>query len=143
MTGSRVHTRALQQCLRLLGIVLAAATCGGDEPTAQQPPTPGELVVRLSSPSGDDAAVKFSLTASTGTISGVVESCSGCKLFLARRSETRYEGIVIGAVSPGPLLRVSVSDTRRSSDYTGKVEEVSGPDLALRDPAAYSLAFGS
>lgn len=119
----------------LLSFLLAGiVSCGGG-------PEAGNLTLRLATPNNDDGAIQFRLTAAAPNIlNGVSVLCSGCRLFEKRVSDTEILGIVTGNVSAGDLLRVSVSDIKTPTLYSGSVTSVAARDYSLRSANGYVLS---
>lgn len=117
----------------LVSAVVALATCDGG-------PTAGELEVHLTAATGGVQAVRFSVT---GTESRMVESaeaaCAGCQLFTARFGDRELRGVVIGAMTPGPLLRILVSDAGEPAAYSAAVVEAADAGYGLLDAGEFRL----
>ena len=61
-------------------------------------------------------------------------------MFEKRVSDTEILGIVTGNVSAGDLLRVSVSDIKTPTLYSGSVTSVAARDYSLRSANGYVLS---
>ena len=106
-------------------------------------PRAGELVVNFASPSADDWAVRFSVTATAPqTLQGLSATCSGCQAFVRQVSETELRVIVYGGPLPtSEVARVSVSNTRVPTAYTVTLQEVAGGDLGIYSPSSRGLSL--
>jgi hypothetical protein len=114
-------------------MILVAGSC-------QEGPTAGDLVVNLVSPNSDDGAVKFTLTGPPSAgITALTAACGNCRLFSARRGDAEYQGVIIGDLTAGALLRMTVADVKKAGNYVGRVDEVSSRTSELRTASAYSL----
>ncbi len=120
----------------VLGAALAgSASCSG--------PVAGELTVSLTTPNTDDGAIKVRVTASESKeITGISVACSGCRLFFEQPSATEVLAVLTGDLAAGPLLRVSVSDTKAPSAYSVQISQVASRSFALRSTSGYGLTIG-
>jgi hypothetical protein len=127
----------------LLGITVVALIAACEEPTVEpQGPTPGELVAELTTPNSDDGALRFVVTAQPpASVISISPECVACLVFSLRMSDTETRAVVTGALGPGPLIRVVVSDTRSMAAYRAQVQEVASQSLVLRATHGYSLAL--
>ena len=118
------------------GVALAAsASCSG--------PVAGELTVSLTTPNTDDGAIKVRVTASESKeITGISVACNGCRLFFEQPSPTELLAVVTGDLAAGPLLRVSVSDTKAPSAYSVQISQVASRTFQLRSTSRYGLTIG-
>jgi hypothetical protein len=120
----------------LIGIFLAALGCGDGGPLA------GDLVFQFGTPNADDGAVQFRIVATTpNTLTGVAAACTGCRVFKEQVSDTEIRGIVVGTLSTGDLLRVSVSDTKTPELYAATVVRVASSSYVVKTGAGYSLVI--
>ncbi|HUF50620.1 MAG TPA: hypothetical protein VMN60_07305 [Longimicrobiales bacterium] len=121
-------------CAALL-VIAAGAACGDDN---AGPPTPGTLLLSLTTPAADDGAVLVRLTGPG--ITGVQPASSSHQLFWRLASEEEARAIVIGGIQSGPLLTVHVPDVRRASEYAAELGEVAALSDSLRAAiTGYSL----
>jgi hypothetical protein len=120
-----------------LAAVLAAGSCDGG-------PEAGELTVTLETAQTGVGAVAFAVsTLEPNTVNGVAAACSGCQVAAVAVSEREMRGILIGDVSSGGVLHVSVSNIKRPTHYTVRVLDAAtkefatlkASDLILRLPA--------
>lgn len=121
-------------------LVLVSAvqlSCGDAGPTA------GELVVNFESPSSDDWAVRFTVTASSPeTVEGLAATCSGCQAFVRKVSNSELRVIIYGGPLPtSEVARLSVSNMRALSGYSVTLLEVAGGDLGIYAPATRGLSL--
>ena len=93
------------------------------------------LKLELSSPSGDDGAVLFTITG------GPVESVEGAgyAIFSARPDANRMRVIVMGKLSPGIIAQIRIRDRDQASRYSVTVDQVAGLDHLEREPGGYAL----
>ena len=113
-------------------LVLVLGSC-------KEGPKAGELEVSLTTPNSDDGAIQFTATAATPlTITGATAACAGCKIFLVKISNTQYRGVVTGNVVAGPLMRLSVPDTRVRSSYTIQLNAIASRTFVIRSINGYS-----
>lgn len=116
----------------LAGAGLALGSCSG--------PVAGDLTVSLVTPNSDDGAVLVKVTASASNeVTAASAACSGCRIFLEKLSPTELRAVITGPVVAGPLLRVSVTDTRSPSGYTVQVQQVASRTYQVRSTSPYSL----
>lgn len=109
-----------------------AAACDG--------PTAGEFSVDLVTPSATDGAILFRIeTPSAMDVGDVTASCSGCRAFPYRISDTELYCVVTGNLTSGPLARIAVSNVGMRSVYEVAILEVSGRDRRLRSIVGYEL----
>ncbi len=128
-------TRRLARFALLAGMALALGSCSG--------PAAGELTVSLVTPNSDDGALVVRVTASESQeITGATVACTGCKIFPERPSATELRAVVTGDLVAGPLVRVSVTDTKSPTSYTVTVQQVASRTFQVRSPSGYSLTIG-
>jgi hypothetical protein len=117
-----------------LGLALVGLSCDGTKA--------GELGVDLTTPNSDDGAVQFTaIAAAPLSITGGTASCSGCKLFLVKVSDTQYKGVVTGNIGAGALFRLGVSDTKKPANYSVVINAVSSRTSVLRTASGYSATL--
>ncbi len=124
--------------LSVIAAVFAAGiSCDGG-------PTAGELQIHFATPTNDDGAIRFVVTAqSPNVLEEVTAACAGCQAFTRRISDTEIRVILVGALETGTVARVTVSDTRPLSAYTLTLQEVAGRDLEIYSTITRQLVFGS
>jgi uncharacterized protein (DUF2141 family) len=122
--------------LGLLAVAtLALGSCSG--------PVAGDLTVSLVTPNSDDGAILVSVTASeTKELTGATVACSGCQIFQEQPSATQIVAVVTGDLVAGPLVRVSVTDTKAPSSYTVRIQQVASRTYQVRSVNGYSLTIG-
>ena len=117
----------------LVACATLGLSCGGDGgPSA--PPEPGPVTVSLTTPRTDDGALVLSL-AGPGLTAGAVSSASPSYVVHARASSGEVRVFVMGDITSGPLLRVTVPDPRAAASF-----QVTILDAADRANAAVPLA---
>ena len=122
---TRLVRRAVVSCCIVLG------ACGGkDSPTTPPAPVPGDLTVSLSTSYSDDRALLFTLTG-PGPITAV-QSSSTAYYVQYRSSGASLRIAVFGHLVNGPVLRFSVPDVAKSSQYLATVQEAADPQNNLR-----------
>ncbi len=130
---SRTSFAQIARNAGLLALLLWGAACGDQAPVSG----PGPLTATLSSPHGAEGAAVIVLL---GDAVGEVSPAGGATVYsLAGDSQVR---VVLMDTSPsgGELsFVVEVADTTQPPAYV--IEEVAGPDDALRDASAYTLEF--
>lgn len=126
---------------RLLGLgmlavaALALGSCSG--------PVAGDLTVTLVTPNSDDGAILVRVTASASKeVTGATVVCGGCKIFKEQPSATELVAVVTGNLVAGPLVRVSVTDTKSPKSYTVQVQQVASRTYQVRSLSGYSLTIG-
>lgn len=129
--------RILPRLAALATVIVSGANCRGS--TENNDPTPGDLTISLASPNSDDGAIRLRISGVT-TSTPIVAAGSGKEVFLSSTGSTSTRVIVTGAISAGPLLRITVPDTRKDEDYSVVVEEVASTDYAVRPTAGYVLS---
>jgi hypothetical protein len=119
----------------LVGAALALGSCAG--------PVAGDLTVSLVTPNSADGALRGSVTASESQeLTGAAVACSGCQMFKEQPSATQIVAVVTGDVVAGPLVRVSVTDTKAPSSYTVRIQQVASRTYQVRSTNGYSLTIG-
>jgi hypothetical protein len=122
--------------LSVLAVTLAATLSCDSGPTA------GELDIHFSTPTNDDGAIRFVVTAqSPYVLEEVSAACAGCEAFARKISDTEIRVILFGALETGIVARVMVSDTRAHSGYTLTLQEVAGADLGIYSTTTRRLEF--
>jgi hypothetical protein len=120
----------------LLAVVLVAACDGG--PASDQP-RPGDLLVSLSTPNADDRALLVSI-AGPEEISAVA-AASPAFVVHTRTQGTTTRVAVFGSLADGPVLRLTVPDTRRAAEYTATVLDAADGGNADRAATGYALGL--
>lgn len=110
--------------------------CGKDStgPEAQR----GQLTVEVQTSGSGGAA--FLVTVTGDSIANPVAANASHRIdsFVSGRT---MKAAVIGSVSSGPLLRFTVPDVNRSSQYSVTLNQVAGSDNALQATATYTLTI--
>jgi len=120
----------------LAAVFLVGLSCDGG-------PTAGELDIHFSSPTNDDTAIRFVVTARPpALLEEVSAACTGCQAFTRKVSDSEIRVILLGTLATGTVARVTVSDTRAASAYTLTLQEVAGSDLGIYPPSTRRLEFG-
>jgi hypothetical protein len=123
--------------LSVLAVTLAATLSCDSGPTA------GELDIHLTTPTNDDGAIRFVVTAqSPHVLEEVSAACVGCEVFTRKLSDTEIRVILFGSLATGIVARVMVSNTRAPSGYTLTLQEVAGADLGIYSTSTRRLEFG-
>jgi hypothetical protein len=127
----------------LLGaLVLPLLSCVHDSltrPDDGEKPIPGVLVVRLSTPNTDDAALLVTVTGPV-TASGITAAAPGTVLHLHQRGDTTTAAL-FGSFASGPLLHLAVPDVRAVDQYTARIVEVADDANVLRSEfGGYAVA---
>ena len=122
--------------LGLLAVLaLLSGSCSG--------PVAGELTISLVTPNSDDGAIVVRVTASESKeITSAMVACGGCRIFMEQPSATELRAVVTGDLAAGPLVRVSVTDTKQPSSYTAQITAVAGRTFQVRSASGYSLTVG-
>jgi hypothetical protein len=116
------------------GLVLGSCSSG---------PVAGDLTVSLMTPNGDDGAILVSVTASESKeLTGATVACGDCQIFREQPSATQIVAVVTGDLLAGPLMRVSVTDTKSPSSYTVRIQQVASRTYQVRSTSGYSLTIG-
>lgn len=131
---SRIATRVGMA----LVVIALLGGCGEDsDPTSV--PSPGQVIVTLSTPHQDDGAALVRVTGPGFTTARPVSASSDVFWRLTASGELR--AIVIGGLASGPILTVDVPDTSRSGAYTATLLEVAATDDLLRaDLSGYAIS---
>jgi hypothetical protein len=120
----------------IAALALAAGSCSSG-------PVAGDLTMSLSTPNSDDGAIVVRVTGSTSKeITRAAAACSGCRIFLEQPSATELRAVVTGSLVAGPLLTLSVSDTKSPGAYTTQVQQVASRTFQVRSTSGYSLTIG-
>ncbi len=128
-----IARRARGAILVLAAAGLAACDAG---------PKSGQLTFELTAPLGNTGAVVFSvLGVAPLAVQGVVPACVGCQVFMTSLTDQELRGVVIGPLTTGPLVHVTVSDIRRPEAYTAEIREVAANDHTLLAATGYTLAL--
>jgi hypothetical protein len=126
--------RPLVRALAILALPAALATCSG--------PVAGDLTVSLVTPNADDGAIVVRVTASQSKeITGAAVACTGCRIFTEQPSSTELRAVVTGDLVAGPLVHVSVSDTKAPAAYSVQIVQVANRSYQLRSSSGYSFSI--
>jgi hypothetical protein len=122
--------KGVRWILAMVALLSVGAACS-DEPTGTpvDPPGAGMLVLYLTTPHADDGVVMFELTGPA--IDGATAANGSLRLF-TRRAGDVLVGVVLGAVSDGPVVTLQVPDVGTAGDYRARVLEVADRQDALR-----------
>jgi hypothetical protein len=115
----------LIKCAALL-LLLGTAAC--EDGVA--PPEPGTALVNLGTTATDAGAVLITMTGPG--ITNIKPANSSYEVFWRLASDTEMRILVVGAITPGPLLTAEVSDVGRLDSYMTELVEVAGRDGALK-----------
>lgn len=124
-----------------------AMLCGGALVTAgcsssSEGPVAGELEVRLTTPNVDDRAVLLRLAGRQSAVTA--PSGSPNRVLVAPGLGDTVRVLVIAPqgqrLSAGPLLRVTVPDTRQTASYAARVLDVASTGYLKRPTTGYLLA---
>ncbi|HXV85436.1 MAG TPA: hypothetical protein VD793_02000, partial [Gemmatimonadales bacterium] len=139
--GEAVRRRApLWMGAALAGVVLGNGCKPGTDP--EPAPAPGTFTVNLTTPNSDDGALLVRITGTGGeTVTDVVTTCSGCKLFKAVVSGTEVRGVITGTISAGAVATVTVSDTNKKGSYSVTILDVASRTYVKRALTGYGLAL--
>jgi len=119
-------------------LALAALTVGSCEPG----PVAGDLTLSLVTPNSDDGAILVRVFASAPMeVTNAVVACGNCRLFKEQPSPSELRAVVTGDLVAGPLLRVSVTDTKTPSSYTVQIQQVASRTYQVRSTSGYSLTI--
>lgn len=127
-------TRRLPRLALLAGLALGLGSCSG--------PVAGELTISLATPNSDDGAILVRVTASASKeITSAAVACTGCRIFMEQPSATELRAVVTGDLVAGPLVRVSVTDTKSPDAYTVQIQQVASRTFQVRPTSGYSLTI--
>ena len=120
----------------LLGLVLAAAACSGE-----QGPVAGELSIRVATPRASDRALLFVVT---GRQTGVTAAPGSGYLVFAAAGAGDTTRIVVAApagrgIAAGEVARIAVADVRQAGSYAVRLADVAAATYAVGDTAGVSL----
>ncbi len=128
-------TRRLSRLALLAGLALTLGSCSG--------PVAGELTITLATPNSDDGAILVVVTASESKeITSATLACSGCQIFQEQPSATELRAVITGDLVAGPLVRVSVTDTKSPDAYRVQIQQVASRTFQVRLTSRYSLTIG-
>ena len=121
--------------LAALALVAAAAlltTCGD----SVEPPVPGWVNVRLTTPNADDGGILF-------TVAGAQVDSVRLRFvntFMRRESESSVRVVVAGTLSDAVVVaQVLVPDVNTLEPYTLTIHEVASRTFQQRSPSGYTL----
>lgn len=120
----------------LLAAVAITVNCGGGG-TENNDPTPGDLTLTLNTPNSNDGAIRLTITGPDAP-TAVTAVGGGVQVFKSALGTTMTI-IVTGALADGPLLHITVPDTRDDEDYNVAVNEVSSTSYAVVATTGYSV----
>jgi hypothetical protein len=121
-----------------LAVLMAlSVNCGGG--TEPDDGHAGTLVIELTTPNADDAAIKLTINSPVAP-TAISAAEDGLEVFRTGDLGTSTTVIVTGAMAAGPLLKIRVPDTREDEQYSATVVQVASTTYALRSNAGYALA---
>jgi hypothetical protein len=121
----------------LAAIVIGGLSCGDSTG-----PGPGQLKVRLTSPTATlDSAIVLTISGPAALTS--VTAGTGLRLFQQPLGGTSTRFALVGSLTNGTtILTVGVRDVNELTQYTGTIEGVAMPNYQLRTLAGgYALAI--
>lgn len=126
-----ISTRAI---LMPLAAIAALATCGGGN---DNNPTPGSLVVQVTSTTSEDGAILLTLAGSNITN---VRASRGT-IQTAVIDNTHVKVLLLGSLGSGDLIEFDVPDPDKAGNYSATIVQVAGRSnsYALLQPAAFTL----
>lgn len=90
----------------------------------------GELAFDFDQVPAGAGAVAFAIvTMAPNTLAGVSPACAGCQVFTLALSDTEIRGVLVGTLTAGPALRVTVSNIKRPEQFTARVLQAAGTDF--------------
>lgn len=125
----------------MLVLLLATATCTETPtgPPAPPVPVPGTLVVRLTTPNQNDAAIVVRLSGPDVT---QLQSGNAAYQLHTRAAGASQRIALFGTLTTGPVLRFHVPDVARLSEYSAQVVEVADDSNDMRaELAGYDVAI--
>lgn len=129
--------RRISRLTAVVALVAFGVNCGGGG-TENNDPTPGDLTIELTTPNGDDAAIKLTITAPVAP-TAITAAAAGLQVFRSGPIGTTTTVVITGDMSAGALLHLTVPDTRQDEDYTATVVQVASTTYALRGNTGYAL----
>ena len=123
--------RVLIGVITLIGVAAVLTTCRD----SVEPPLPGWVDVRLTSPNGDDGGILF-------TVSGAqIDSVRSAfpNTFTRQESASVVRVIVTGTLTSGVVAQVFVPDVHVLSPYATSLVEIASRTFEQRSPAGYTL----
>jgi hypothetical protein len=121
--------------LALLGVGLS---CGG----ASMGPKAGTATVSLVTPNGDDGAVLVTLTGPG--LANAQSASSSYHVYWRAVSPSEVRAIVVGDLTAGAVLTVSIDDVGKIGQYGGTVvEAASRSDVVRSSTAGYGVKFAA
>ena len=126
-----ISTRAL---LLPLAAIAALATCGGGN---DENPTPGSLIVQVTSTTSEDGAILLTIQGSKVTN---VRPLRG-SIWINLVDNTHQKILLRGSLDAGNLIEFDVPNPDKVANYTATVEQVAGRSnsYALLLPANFPL----
>jgi hypothetical protein len=116
--------------LLLLLAVASVLSCG--DTSGPPAPTPGTLLLHLTTPHDDDAALLLHLTGPSIAPPSVAAATGAQQLFAQAATGGGVNVALFGSLGAGPLLRMQVPDVSRASEYRVTVLEAADSSNALR-----------
>jgi hypothetical protein len=113
-----VSARRAVPAVAVTALAALLLTCGKGDPV--QPPTPGWVNLRLTTPNTDDGGILFVVS---GPQVDSVRSAFA-NTFLRREGAGSVRVVIVGSLSAGVIGQVLVPDTRAAAGYSATVVEV-------------------
>lgn len=121
-----------------LALMGAGMACGG----GSTGPKAGTATVSLVTPNGDDGAVQLTLTGPG--LANAQSASSSYNVYWRAVSPTEVRAIVVGNLSAGAVLTVSIDDVGKVGQYGGTVvEAASRNDVVRPSVAGYGVTFAA
>jgi hypothetical protein len=127
--------------LLLLAVALLVLVSCSDA-TGPTAPTPGTLLLTLSSPHDDDGALLLHVAGPAITPAAVAAATGTLQVFARSGTDGGVAVAVFGSPGAGPLLRLQVTDVTRYDAYHVTVVEAADANNVLRAVVTgYSARF--
>ena len=119
---------------RALVVAMAAASCSG----GSTGPSSGNLNVQLSSPTGAEGAVLFTVT---GGPVETVQAVSGVA-YTAAIDPNTTRVVVTTSLSSGTIARIRIADLSQAPLYEATVNQIAvRPTYAVQNPEQFALSL--
>lgn len=129
--------RHMTRLAAFAALIAFGVNCGGGG-TENNDPTPGDLTIELTTPNTNDGAIKLTITSAVAP-TAISAAAAGVEVFTSGPLSTTTTVIVTGNLAAGPLLHITVPDTRDDEDYTAAVVQVASTTYAIRGNGGYAL----
>lgn len=130
--------RLITRVAAFAALIAFGVNCGGGGGTENNDPTPGDLTIELTSPNTDDGAIKLTIVSPVAP-TAISAASAGIEVFTSGALTTSTTVIVTGDLGAGPLLHITVPDTRDDEDYAATVVQVASTGYAIRANTGYTL----